>query len=76
MSSLRLINELPEHLKEQFNNGDLLIKMISVEVENMDVRLQQAVEEGWTPVSSFAEGDRAWAILVTPIRTNNGDSIE
>lgn len=73
MSSLTLLAALPEPFKTQFDNGELVVKMISVNVPDMEVQLQRAIKEGWMPIKSFADGDRAWAMLVTPATTQNGD---
>lgn len=65
--------QLPDHLKQQFDNGELIVKMIAVNIEDMEVRLSRAIAEGWMHVASHADGGRAWAMLVTPATTQNGD---
>jgi len=73
MNSLRLLEALPEQYKKQFEDGTLLVKMISVNAEDMDTHIQRALKDGWTPIKSFAEDGKAWAVLVTPATTQNGD---
>lgn len=73
MSLSSLLNELPKHLREQLDNGDIIMRMISVKSDRMEVLMQKALSEGWTPIAAHAEGDNAWAILVTPTTQQNGD---
>lgn len=73
MSSLRLLSELPQHLREQLDNGEIIMKMISVKSDRMEFLIQRAIADGWTPVAAHTDGDHAWAMLVTPTTQQNGD---
>lgn len=58
------LNNLPPELQAAFNIGDLEVKVISVNTNQFEAKLTEALNKGWMCVGIQNEGDRTSGMLV------------